>query len=768
MKPPVLSPESRNHHQWWWHYIPLVLLGGLLRWHQFSALAVCGSDVGEYVYCVEHNQLPHSPYIGFLWIGYLLKPFIPLDMGYSLVSMVASLATLVLFGRFVSAMTHSRAAGWSSALALTLTPVAVRFGACQEVYSVLLFWLVCCWHAVWNLKKPFLAGLFMGCALITHSGVIFALPASLLLFIQAKDPDVLSGPRVRSTAGRTCALMRRILEILRSPTERERVAMAMESGCKRFYRSEERSLYQIIHALFEGICAGGRDFWHRQRNWALALIGLLVPVAIAGTWLLVVWIESNGLIGIFRIRHFLRGTAPGPDWDKAFGSDSLAYWAGQLRRIWEEASSPGAFGKWAPIAAIIGLLAAPLSRSLVWWLLPFFYLFYESTIGYSLDYGIYLVFLAPSIAWGIGAGAGALELKTGRISGGIRRMSCLLGLLSLLLLTPDFYRQGTSRQLYPWYRPTGANKALSDFVRQHSPHNSLVIQPIDWHFSGLAIAFYTDRIPLFRDAGTILLPGHWKPLFNHPKFGSFRHVTTDAFERWLSMDRPVISFDADPFHTWAADWPELDIERYEARPMLWLDRNQGGSSESWKGVQTLAQVETGNATSEQKAQFRYDKGASGALLELPLFRPTLYRIARKTDPPDPPPWAIEIQSHVPETQRVSPPTLQRLGIAVEAGREPISMVLPSMPGKDHALCLMIQSAGWDYAVECQIKRGESWVTVDRDMENIVGNSDRFFTELYFRVPSGYIAADRVSLRLLPAFDTPAVNAYGVAWGVHGG
>ena len=202
--------------------------------------------------------------------------------------------------------------------------------------------------------------------------------------------------------------------------------------------------------------------------------------------------------------------------------------------------------------------------------------------------------------------------------------------------------------------------------------------------------------------------------------------------------------------------------------MLWLDRNQGGSSESWKGVQTLAQVETGNATSEQKAQFRYDKGASGALLELPLFRPTLYRIARKTDPPDPPPWAIELQSHVPEPQRGSPPTLQRLGIAVEAGREPISMVLPSMPGKDHALCLMIQSAGWDYAVECQIKWGESWVTVDRDMENIVGNSDRFFTELYFRVPSGYIAADRVSLRLLPAFDTPAVNAYGVAWGVHGG
>lgn len=763
-----LQTDDQPVRQWWWSYLPLVLLGGWLRWHQCSLLAVCGSDVGEYVYCVEHNQLPHSPYIGFLWIGYLLKPFLPLDLGYTLVSLAVSLVTLVLFGQVVAAITRNKAAGWAAALVLTLTPVAIRFGSYQEVYAVLLFWLVCSWYAIWNLRSPFLAGLFMGCALITHNGVVFAIPASLLLFIQAHDPEVLTAARVRSMVVRVFDGIGQTWRHLKNPSDRERIALALEPGCQHLFEREERSLFEIFRAAARGIRTIGLVCWQKQRVWTLVCLGLMVPVLLAGGWLLVIWLEANGIFGIFRIRHFLRGAAPGPDWAKAFGSDAFSFWWGQIVRIWTENSHTGAFGKWTLIAGGVGLFFSPLSRSMAWWLLPVPYLLYESTIGYTLDYGIYLVFLAPSIAWGISIGVKALGQRVSGIASWVRLMASIVGILSLVLITPDFYGQGTLRQLYPWHRPTGANKALSDFVRQHSRADTLVIQPLEWHFSGLTIALYTDRIPLFRDSGTILLPGHWKPLFNHPKFHSFRYVTTEDFEKWLSMDRPIVSFDADPFHTWAALWPKLETDRYETRPILWLDRNQGGSSEPWRDVRILTQAEIGNASSEQRVQFQHDPQASGALLELELYRPTLYRIARKIDPPENPPWAIDLQSLVPENQRIPSPTLKRHGIAVEAGMEPISMVLPSEPGKNHILSILIQSRGWDYVIECQVNKGGAWVTVDRDMEKIVGNPDYYFTELYFQVPSQAITGDSIEVRLVPAFGTPAVNVYGVEWGVRKG
>ena len=82
------SLDQLNKDKW----IDCLIWAGLLsvafwlRLPHFSAVAARFDEV-EYAYCVASNQLPHSPYILFLWMGYLLKPFVRLDWGYAGLSM---------------------------------------------------------------------------------------------------------------------------------------------------------------------------------------------------------------------------------------------------------------------------------------------------------------------------------------------------------------------------------------------------------------------------------------------------------------------------------------------------------------------------------------------------------------------------------------------------------------------------------------------------------------------------------------------------------
>ncbi len=764
-------------------YLVLTVVSLSLRIPHFSPLAVIGPDGSEYVYCVEKHQLPHSPYLLYMWMGFLLRRFIRLDWGYAGLSMVCSLVTTVLFGRVAEHLYRNRFAGWVAATVFALLPVSIRYSGLQEVYTVQIFWLVLAWWALVACSSPLGCGLAAGAAVTTHNGTVFALPALLLLFHQCSSPPAQASsfslfPRklesmvafLSQQVEKTIHVLKKELLAVRhsSPAWWKTKALAWEAHAATWVQEEETPFRNLARASARWPFSHAKAFYAWKPQWAKLLAGFLIPQVIVMTWLLIIWIQGHGLRGLPLLRHFLRGVAPDPGTRESLGTSWWDCLWRQSARTWNELANPDVLGFVPLLMGLVLLLLCPLRKTLVWWLLAIPYLLYEMTLGMSLDWGIYLVFVVPAVAAGLALGTACWSWSSNRPLNLLRILVCATGLAGLFFQIPAFQVEAEVRRLLPWYREGGAIKALSDWVRMNSPKDSLVIQPMDWHFAGLASTLYTDRIPLFRESGGILLPGRWRPLFNNDKFGHVRTVTTQDFEQWLDTERPILSFDADPFHTWSAYWPKVDIERYETRPILWLDHNQSGTSDLWRNIRILAIVDIGDPTAEAPYHVQYSENRIWADLEIAPFRPTLYRIARKTDPPGSPQWVKDLQALVPEKQRTPPSPVRDEGFSIKAGEGPISLRLPSLPGRDHVLRLTLQSVGWDYVVECQVRTGARWVYTDRDMEKITGDPGYYFTDLYLRVPARYVHDSNLDVRLLPALGTPTLNAFQIEWGVDNG
>ena len=168
-------------------YAVILLAGFWLRVPHFTPLALIGSDASEYVYCVQKGVFPHSPYVLHYWAGWVLNGFVRLDWGYSALSMVSSLAAIPLFGLMIGRLCRSQLAGWGAALVVTVAPVSIRFAGFQEVYAFQFFWLCLAWWGAICQRSGFLCGFGLGAAFATHSGTLFAIPATLLLFWQVRQ-----------------------------------------------------------------------------------------------------------------------------------------------------------------------------------------------------------------------------------------------------------------------------------------------------------------------------------------------------------------------------------------------------------------------------------------------------------------------------------------------------------------------------------------------------------------------------------------------------
>lgn len=685
-------------------YSAILLFAFLLRAPHFTSVALIGPDSGEYVFCVTNHYLPHSPYLLHHWVGWFLHLVVPLDWGYAALSMVSSLLGIFFFGLTLQELSGSRIGGWTAALALAIVPVHIRFAGFQEVYSFQMFWIALSWWVIVCQKNFFLGGLVSGAAFVAHNGTVFAFPTTLLLLWSVWSRD-------RKTSFR-----------------------------------ETKYWKELVLSMV---------------RWGL---GAAIPLGFMVLWLFFYWIWFLDWERLPWMVHFLRGLSPSPNLNLLIDPNHLWYWKVQLLRSWNELAFFEVIGTALLVSLPVSLLLLPPRKSLPWWLLFVPYLIYESTFSGSLDAGIYLVFVAPAIAASLGLCAASAVADRKKVLGWIRGGVALAGIAGGLLALPAFQHTATVRNLYPWIQKESAAMALSEWVRENATEDTLVIQPVDWDQSGMSTSLYTQRISIDND-GTLFTGTLRQPIFTHPVFESYKELKTEDFEKWLDEEQPVLTYDSNPFTSWGCNWPFVDIDRYETRPILWLDRNQSGTSLHWKGVRTLAIIDIANPTDEERFKVDYPEEAGRGEFELPVYRPTLHLIARKTDPPEHPQWAEKLAALVPPEQRGGPPKRREDGVIFEFKGEGLVFQCPTEPRLDHVIRLTLNSWGEPHAVECQIRIGDRWRTVDRDMEKIVVEPLMSFADLYFEIPGKWIDDSAERFRLIPILETQHLNAYSIEVGV---
>ena len=692
-------------------WLLLIGVAATLRIHHFRPLALQFDEV-EYAYCAESDLLPHSPYILFMWMGYLLRPFVSLDLGYSLLSLVSSLGSILFFGFLMRTLTRSALGGWIAGWVLALAPVSILFGGRQEVYAFQFLLLSMSWFVGVALQRRFLSGAFAGLALTAHTGTVFALPATLALFYGAWSKE--EGENPASEAG--------------------------ESGAGSFLK---------------------KDGW-------IFLVGFLLPILLALIWLFWIWLPYHGAEQLQLLFLYLQGNSPQANLGAVFKSvddsagvipqlstlnDNLG---DQLERIWEDIGSGEVLTRGLALFGVLGLALTPFKKSLAWWLLPIPYLVYEFGVGWTLDVGIYSVFILPSLAAGVAYSFGHLARP---LDGNgwtlLKGVTGLGGLFALLINLPALHHLGTYRGLQPWIREEGSTMALAKWVKEYTPPETIVLVPVDWHYCGLAIPYYAGRLPLFSDA-YLFNPSPWKPIYSNARFKDLQKITTDDFEKWLDEERPIVCFDPQPFQSFGANWSGVDTDRYEARPLFWLDRNQTGTSLPWKEPDILFHYDP--LTSDDPEEDIPSNSIPLPVYERELFRPTLYRIARKSDPQQPPEWTEDPLSSVPEAQWGSAPPIEKGGIVFA---DEYNFRSPAKPGRDHMVRIAIHSKGMQYAVQCEAKLDGDWTILGRDMEKYVLEPPPVFTELYFHIPGWKVKEDELRLRLTPWFGTPFLNLYEV-------
>jgi hypothetical protein len=501
----------------------------------------------------------------------------------------------------------------------------------------------------------------------------------------------------------------------------------------------------------------------------LFAIGFILPVVAVVSWLALIWLRVHGPDRMGLLFTYLRGSAPSPDFqclfvgegDSAGGLVSrLSAIPGnlgdQLERIWGDLGDPEVLTRGLTVCGAVGLSTISLRKSLAWWLFGLLYLLYEVGVGETLDVGIYSVFVLPSLAFGLAHSAAKLTETKKRDLLSVVRLAVLVGGVGTATLNlPSVQGEATYRSLQPWLRGEGSTMALARFVRENTPPETIVMVPVEWYYCGLAVPYYTERIPLFRN-GYVLVPSPWQPIYSSTQTDYLKKIANDDIEKWLDEDRPIVTFDRDPFTSFGSEWTYVDINPYEARPILWLDRNQTGTSLGWRGENVLCHIDPTDKDDRKPWRLNLPRSFPLPETELPLLRPTLYRLARKTDPPGHPDWAVALQERVPLEQRGTPPKWKGAGCILA---DTASFQSPAVPWKNHVVRVLVNSQGLEYVLECEAKSGGEWTRIGCDMEKYVLDPPPVFAELYFTIPGKMIDDDILKIRLSPSFKTTYMNIY---------
>ena len=676
---------------------------------------------------MKSNQFPHSPYLMFLWIGYLLDQFVSLDWGYSALSMFSSILSMLLFGLTVRGLTGSRAAGLIAGLVLAIAPVSIRFAGRQEVYPFQFLLLSLALYFGIRRRWALPCGLALGAAFSTHTGTLFAVPATLVLLSQS-------------------------WKTLIPPSSAEESLLSKEPAKQSLPREFLDHLKQ--------------QPWKR---WGMFAVGFVIPVVAVVGWLALIWLRVHGPDGLGLLFSYLRGSAPSPDFQCLFlGADANAgglvsklsiireNLGDQLERIWEDLGNGEVLTRGLTVCGAIGLAAIPLRKSLAWWLFGLLYLLYEVGVGKTLDVGIYSVFILPALAFGLAHSAAQLvECRKRDLFSALRLAVLVGGLGAAGVNLANVQEMATYRSLQPWLREDGSTMALARFVRENTPPDTIVMVPVEWYYCGLAVPYYAERIPLFRN-GYVLVPSPWQPIYSDVQSDYLRKISNEDIEKWLNEERPIVTFDRDPFTSFGSEWTYININPYEARPILWLDQNQTGTSLRWQSENVLCRIDPADRDDRKQWGLALPEAFPLPETEMPYCRPALYWIARKTDPLEPPGWVVALQEKVSPSQRGSLPTGKGHGYLLN---ETLSFQSPAILGKDHLVRLLINSYGPNYVVECEARSGGEWRSVGRDMEKYVVEPPPVFSELYFTIPGEMVDRDILRIRLSPSIKTAYINVY---------
>lgn len=476
-----------------------------------------GWDQTEYAWCVKEGLLPHSPYVLFLFLGRLLALVLPPAVALSSLSLVSGLVALVLLHQLVVYLDdtgdteptrHPRMAALAAALLLGASTVFVRHVATQEVYALQLCLLLAC-ATVLASESRFrvgAGGVLYGCALAAHNASVFALPALLVLAARkgaGRDATV----RARSVgiwlvgAGATLAVAYGVTAILLPAAPGERLA--------------EVWLY------LRGMPPG------------LHLAALLEPGFLAESAAGMATRLTAGEIDVTR----------GP---LATGPVGLGFVHGIVAAaglVWLGRRKPAA-------AAFLSL-----------WALPF--LLYELTLGWNLDYGIYLVFVLPPVCAACGIATGWLGASRRLRPKALSTAAALLMLALLLAPSATQLSRHWDDIARDRQRHDSPTTLAAVFAASALPENAVVVQPrSEWNAN--LLPFHAERRHVARIGTTLKLLRSRAP-FTPMKPEAYDLLTTERLTELVRAGVPVIAFEPQPLR--GANVGALDASRFVWRPV---------------------------------------------------------------------------------------------------------------------------------------------------------------------------------------------------------
>ena len=334
-------------------------------------------------------------------------------------------------------------------------------------------------------------------------------------------------------------------------------------------------------AIWDG---AGADATRRARIARVGsmLAGAVVVPALAYGWL--AWIfahrDRGGWVGPWL--RYLRGITPAPDFGGATAASLIAraeqLAAGAPRAIVGSAAVPLAL----LVAALAVLVAARRSRIVVFWtLFALPCLAYEFALGWNVDPGIYVVYVAPSLAALLAAAIPSLASMFRRPAA-----PTFAALAALALVDPSWRSAKLAETVLSRDAFLRTDRMrVCQWLRRHAPAGSVLVQPpglshvnfMPCHTGlrpiivqeGIFRIFTGDRgTPLNLDAFPPLLPAH--------------------LDRLLERGVPVLSLVRDPFgpssgggaaaqprYRWREESMRFDDGSTPERPLFVLEYEAG-------------------------------------------------------------------------------------------------------------------------------------------------------------------------------------------------
>lgn len=483
-----------------------------------------GWDQTEYAWAIKANLLPHSPYLGYFFLG---KTFFWLwgdaAKALSVLAVICGLGTVVLLfiiNTHFLKWQHGSLPEKTNQLLYVSIPtfllatnyLFIRQSTTQEIYVVLLF---CILGSTWCVvaRRLIVSGVVYAVAIAVHNGAIFFGPAYVYLLV--------------ATAIR------------------------------------ERKFVHTV--LLKSICAAVLVLM-----MCLLAIYLLLPVNPD----LSRWQQYVG---------YVRGISPVPQLHRVldgwflFGSTVslverlLSQDIPQVRHV-PVATYPLGVTSFHALLAVAGIwLAWCTDRTVLafWlsWSLP--YLGYEILLGGPVDFGVYVVFVVPPLLWLCSV---VVVWRYGmcchkRLNKGLSvALVCVLLLPSVRHFARHWH--DAEKELREHLSPERVALYVAKTVL---PLEAVIIQPKnEWNNS--VVAYYSERTPVIRWRNTPLRIFKSRGAFTPLNWSSFEVMTTELLSRLIESGVAVYALEADPL---VGALPHvINKEAFEWRPEVYVDLNK--------------------------------------------------------------------------------------------------------------------------------------------------------------------------------------------------